>query len=161
MIKNIKQSSKQIRPVTFFHQRMLRNKKSKKWMLEWLWIIKRLERKKMFDMRNNFMLELMQLHVWKRHIHFQYRYHYSSFTGAFCTYEICKKRIMYVHFIDQVPLFNILHMIFLLPLRKLHKMQKSSIYCLYRESGFEHKKVSYTYIQNSSWKESIKINQNI
>ena len=50
VIKNIKQSSKQIRPVTFFHQRMLRNKKSKNWTLEWFWIIKCLERKKMFDM---------------------------------------------------------------------------------------------------------------
>ena len=136
--------------MTFFHQRMLRNKKSKNWMLEWLWIIKCLERKKMFDMRNNFMLELMQLHVWKRHIHFQYRYPLLFVHKCIFYVQNMQKRIMYVHFIDQMLLFNILHMIFLLPLRKLHKCRKIQFIACIENVVLNRNKEVYTSIWYSS-----------
>ena len=85
MIKSIRQSSKQIRTVTFFHQRMLGNKKEQELNASMALNYQNVSEEKMFYMKNNFMLELKQLQLWKTNL-------FSSFIFSY----VWSKCILYV-----------------------------------------------------------------
>ena len=104
-------------------------------MLQWLWIIKMSRKKKCFTWK------IISCSNWsnynfEKQIYFHHLFFHMYGQNAFYMYKICITMEMYLHFIDQVPLFNIMYIIFLYPFKKLHKMHMQWIYYIKWEIGF-------------------------